>query len=150
MLTWDQIRTMSRAGIQFGAHTMSHPVVSRLSEAELHWELLEAKKILQERLDEPVHHFAFPFGKLEECGARAFPILSAAGYRSAATTEWGLNSPGANPYYLRRVQIGEMGTLARFAFELHRLFLNGDSGHLALAPSPTIEQGKTDLQPMGV
>jgi peptidoglycan/xylan/chitin deacetylase (PgdA/CDA1 family) len=150
MLTWDQIRTMRRAGIQFGAHTMSHPVVSRLSEAELHWELLEAKKILQERLDEPVHHFAFPFGKLEECGARAFPILSAAGYRSAATTEWGLNSPGANPYYLRRVQIGEMGTLARFAFELHRLFLNGDSGHLALAPSPSIEQGKTDLQPMGV
>jgi peptidoglycan/xylan/chitin deacetylase (PgdA/CDA1 family) len=149
MLSWDQIREMHRGGIQFGAHTMSHPVVSRLSADEMDWELRESKRILEERLNYPVHHFAFPFGKHEECGERAVSILSQAGYRSAATTEWGLNSPGADPFSLRRVQIGELGTLARFAFELTRLFLNGNAGHFASTASTSLDKGKTDLQPIG-
>jgi hypothetical protein len=34
-----------------------------------------------------------------------------------------VNVPGANPYQLRRVQIGEEGSLALFAFRLCQLFL---------------------------
>jgi peptidoglycan/xylan/chitin deacetylase (PgdA/CDA1 family) len=149
MLTWDQIRTMHRGGIQFGAHTMTHPVVSRLSVPEMNWEICESKRILEERLDHPVRHFAFPFGKYEECGESAVSILARAGYRSAATTEWGLNACDTNPFYLRRVQIGEMGSLARFAFELTRLFLSGTAAPLASAHTANLNKGKTDLQPMG-
>jgi peptidoglycan/xylan/chitin deacetylase (PgdA/CDA1 family) len=122
MLTWDQIRAMHLGGVSFGAHTMSHPVVSRLSEAELTWEILESKRILELRLDCPVRHFAFPFGKREEC-RNADAILAKGGFHSASTTEWGLNSRGTDPFQLRRVQIGEMGTQAMFAFQLSQLFL---------------------------
>jgi peptidoglycan/xylan/chitin deacetylase (PgdA/CDA1 family) len=124
MLTWDQIRTMQRGGISFGAHTMTHPVVSRLPVAEMEWEILKSKEILEERLDASVRHFAFPFGKRDECGDSALSILASGGFASAATTEWGLNSLGTNPFQLRRVQIGEMGSLAMFAFQLNKLFLN--------------------------
>lgn len=126
MLTWDQIRTMSRGGVFFGSHTMTHPVVSRLSRAELEWEILESRRILEDRLQSPVRHFAFPFGKEEECGEVAIAALASAGYCSAATTEWGLNTPSANPFRLCRVQIGEMGSQAVFAFQLARLFLSAN------------------------
>jgi len=122
MLTWDQIRAMHLGGVSFGAHTMSHPVASRLSEDELTWEILESKRILELRLNSPVRHFAFPFGKREECG-NAAAILAKGGFHSASTTEWGLNSQGTDPFRLRRVQIGEMGTQAMFAFQLSQLFL---------------------------
>jgi peptidoglycan/xylan/chitin deacetylase (PgdA/CDA1 family) len=126
MLTWDQIRAMHLGGVSFGAHTMSHPVVSRLSEAELTWEILESKRILELRLDSPVRHFAFPFGKREECGNTA-AMLAKGGFHSASTTEWGLNSRGTDPFQLRRVQIGEMGTQAMFAFQLSQLFLRNST-----------------------
>lgn len=125
MLTWDQIRTMHRAGISFGAHTMTHPVVSRLEPAEMEWEILKSKAILEARLDASVRHFAFPFGKRDECGDAAISVVAKGGFDSAATTEWGLNSVATNPYQLRRVQIGEMGSLAMFAFQLNKLFLYG-------------------------
>lgn len=126
MLTWDQIRTMLRGGVSFGSHTMTHPVVSRLSRAELEWEILESRRILEDRLQSSVRHFAFPFGKEEECGEAAISTLARAGFRSAATTEWGLNTPSTDPFRLRRVQIGEMGSQAVFAFQLAKLLLSAN------------------------
>jgi peptidoglycan/xylan/chitin deacetylase (PgdA/CDA1 family) len=123
MLSWEQIRTMDRAGISFGSHTMSHPVVSRLTPLEMETELLESKRILEQKLGHPVQNFAFPFGKREECGGAAREILTRGGYRSAVTTEWGLNTPHTDPLQLNRVSIGEERSLAMFAFQLNRLFL---------------------------
>ena len=123
MLTWEQVRTMHRAGIAFGSHTLTHPVISQLTSTEMERELGESKQILEEKLDSPVCDFAFPFGHPEDCGAAAGEVLARCGYRSAATTIWGVNVPGANPYQLRRVQIGEEGSLALFAFRLCQLFL---------------------------
>lgn len=128
MLTWEQIQIMHRSGITFGTHTMSHPVVSRLSAPELDWELRESKRILEQRLAAPVRHFAFPFGKSEECSDAALSLLVQDGYRSASSTEWGLNSAGGDTFRLRRIQIGETGSIGRFAFEINRLFLFKDSG----------------------
>ena len=114
---------------------MSHPVISRLSQSEMEWEILESKRLIEERLGSPVQHFAFPFGKQEECGEAALAILARGEFKSAATTEWGLNSPGTHPFYLRRVQIGEQTSLAMFAFQLNRLLLRAE---FRRAPIPAI------------
>ena len=126
MLTWEQIRTMHRAGLSFGSHTLTHPVISRLEPALLEHELLESKKFLEKRIGSAVHDFAYPFGKREDCGVIP-SALERYGYRSAATTVWGLNIPGINPYELRRVSIGEERSLGMFAFKLARLFLSGEA-----------------------
>jgi peptidoglycan/xylan/chitin deacetylase (PgdA/CDA1 family) len=123
VLTWDQIRTMQRAGIAFGSHTLSHPVVSRLTPAELEQELAESKRLLEEKLGSPVLDFAFPFGKISDCSAAAIQMLSRCGYRSAVTTVPGVNTPQVNPYELRRLQVGGNGSLARFAFDVNQAFL---------------------------
>ena len=130
MLSWEQIRTMDRAGISFGSHTMSHPVVSRLSPLEMEKELLESKRILEQKLGHPVQSFAFPFGKREECGDAARQILTRGKYRSAVTTEWGLNTRYTDPMQLNRVSIGEERSLAMFAFQLNRLFLRTTFDHV--------------------
>ena len=140
MLSWEQIRTMHRAGISFGSHTMTHPAVSRLAPVEMERELLESRQILEQRLGGPVPDFAFPFGQPADCANVAPALLARCGYRLAATTVWGVNTPGVNPYGLRRVQIGEERNLAMFAFKLSQLFLRAENedaapGSLAFSPS---------------
>jgi peptidoglycan/xylan/chitin deacetylase (PgdA/CDA1 family) len=123
MLNWSQIRTMCRCGIVFGSHTMTHPVVSQLTSSQLETELKESKELLEQRLANPVAHFAFPFGKPEDCGANTAPVLHRLGYRSAVTTVEGVNWAGDNPYGLRRTQVVNETSLSMFAFKLTQLFL---------------------------
>ena len=123
ILTWEQIHSMSRAGISFGSHTMTHPVVSQLSEPELVLELCGSKRLLEERIDTPVLDFAYPFGKVSDCSVAAQNMLSQCGYRSAVTTVPGANIPQLNPYELRRLQVGSDVSLARFAFDLNQALL---------------------------
>jgi hypothetical protein len=127
MLSWDQVRDMQKGGISFGAHTMTHPVVSRLPESDLDWELRESKRIVEERLQSEVKHFAFPFGKSDECGDAAVARLKQLGYRSASTTTEGINDSWTDPFQLRRVSFCEERLLASFALKLSHLFLFRDS-----------------------
>jgi peptidoglycan/xylan/chitin deacetylase (PgdA/CDA1 family) len=123
ILTWEQIHAMSGAGISFGSHTMTHPVVSQLSQAELALEISDSKQLLTERIGSPVLDFAFPFGKLSDCSVAALEMLFHCGYRSAVTTVPGANTPRLNQYELRRMQVGCDIPLARFAFDLNQAFL---------------------------
>jgi peptidoglycan/xylan/chitin deacetylase (PgdA/CDA1 family) len=123
MLNWSQIRTMCHCGIVFGSHTMTHPVVSQLTSSQLESELKESKEFLEQRLAKPVAHFAFPFGKPEDCGANTESVLQRLGYRSAVTTVEGVNWTGDNLYGLRRTQVVNETSLSMFAFKLNQLFL---------------------------
>lgn len=138
MLNWEQVQAMQQAGIVFGSHTVSHPVVSRLAPAEMDRELRESKQILEARLGRPVLDFAFPFGQLSDCGLEtSSAMVVRCGYRSAMTTVPGVNAPGANPFGLRRVQIGEERNLATFALRLNQLFLFAKDS-VVLEPGPSL------------
>ena len=123
MLTWAQIREMQAAGVEFGAHTLTHPVVSRLTQEQLEHEIIDSKRILEARIEERVQHFAFPFGKSTDCGTAAFPVIAKAGFRSASTTEDGVNGPGSDLLALNRVSLGEERHLPMFALKMAQLFL---------------------------
>lgn len=127
MLSWDQIREMHRAGVSFGSHTLSHPVVSQLGPEDLHRELSESKRIMEDRLGAPVTDFAYPFGKSADCGPHAASALARCGYRLAVTTTEGVNTPETNPYEFRRQQVGERSSPAVLALELVRCFLEDGS-----------------------
>src|SRR5260370_29687131 len=58
ILTWQQVQAMQNEGVTFGSHTISHPVVSRLAETELQRELADSKRMLEEKLGQPVTNFA--------------------------------------------------------------------------------------------
>jgi len=123
MLTWQQIREMQKAGISFGAHTMSHPVVGRLEPDEKQEELGDSKRLLEERLQQSMEHFAYPFGSVSDVDAETCSLMPGFGYRSAVSTAWGINVPKTNRFLLRRIG-GEVPSLPLFSFYLRQLFLS--------------------------
>lgn len=135
MLTWDQVRTMCRAGITFGSHTMTHPVVSQLTGEQLEHELCESKRLLELRIAASASHFAFPFGRPADCGKAAALVLARSGYRSAATTVEGTNAQGDNVYELRRTQVCIERSVSMFACKLNQLFFSAGAEDSAAAYS---------------
>jgi peptidoglycan/xylan/chitin deacetylase (PgdA/CDA1 family) len=54
---------MHEAGMEIGAHTHTHPSLTRVSVEVARDELRRSKSILEDRLQVPVTSFAYPFGK---------------------------------------------------------------------------------------
>lgn len=62
-LTWDALREMSATGlIDVGSHTHTHAVVDKLDPTELRSELQRSKARIEDELQRPVKHFAYPKG----------------------------------------------------------------------------------------
>jgi peptidoglycan/xylan/chitin deacetylase (PgdA/CDA1 family) len=146
MLNWTQVREMQRNGIEFGAHTMTHPALSRLEPQEAKRELRESKQLIEERLQTPVRDFAYPFGQPWDCSAEVEQLIVRYGFRSAVTTSWGINRTGANPFALRRPQIGQEGSLSLYAFQMNQLFLRDEEprasdsfSHLPVSATPAAQ-----------
>ena len=123
MMTWEQAREMQKGGVDFGAHTMTHPVVSRLQTEDLRRELSESKRLIEQRLNSPVDSFAFPFGKSLDCGYGINHILTSCGFRSAMTSIVGINEPGVDLFRIRRLGVESSPNIAHFAFQLQRAFM---------------------------
>ena len=105
-LQWDEVREMAAAGIEFGAHTRTHPILSQVtSPEELADEIAGSKRRIESQLDRPVDHFCYPNGSNEDFGADAVEAVRAAGFRTAVTTEKGLNYPGAQEFRLVRIGV---------------------------------------------
>ncbi len=140
MLDWNQVRSMQASGISFGAHTMTHPSVARVAAASLDEELIASRSLLEACLDAPAEDFAYPFGKSSDCLAAGDDYLARCGYRSAVTTLEGINSFGADPLRLNRLQIGDDCSLSLFAFNLARMFFESVS-ESSISPAPTRSEG---------
>ena len=123
MLTWDQIRIMHRAGISFGSHTLSHPIMARIPFAEAERELKESRAIIEQRLGIFVDTFAFPFGQPSDIDGISPEILKGCGYRCAMTTIEGVNHPGISPYRIKRTQICNEWSIPMFAWKLSQYFM---------------------------
>jgi peptidoglycan/xylan/chitin deacetylase (PgdA/CDA1 family) len=61
-LNWHKIKEMSKYGIEFGSHTISHPYLSNMSNDEIMYELVTSKKSIQEKLGIEVKSISYPFG----------------------------------------------------------------------------------------
>jgi len=90
MLTWGELGQLDRSPlITIGAHTRTHPVLSRLTPPELEDELLGARRELEERLGHQVPHLAYPFGGGVQAGWREFQAAEHLGFECAVTTRFG-------------------------------------------------------------
>ncbi len=103
ILSWNEIEEMSGAGISFGAHTKSHPVLSAISVPEAETEISESKKIIENRTQKRVTTFAYPYGKNEDFSTDIVDILVSEGFEYACTTNAGSEMfPISNPLRLKR------------------------------------------------
>ena len=104
-LSWDEVRLMSENQITFGAHTVSHPILTRLSLAEAYQEIMESKETIEKQLNAPVRLFAYPNGGREDFNASIKDFLRRSNFLSAVTTIWGTNDRETDLFELRRVSL---------------------------------------------
>ncbi len=109
-LTWEEIKTLSSAGWSVQAHSESHADHSMLSRFELHQEMENSRRILDQN-NTPVNHYAYPFGRYN---AEAIDTARALGFVSAATVHSGLYKAGTDPFCLPRIEINRNDDLKRF------------------------------------
>jgi peptidoglycan/xylan/chitin deacetylase (PgdA/CDA1 family) len=103
-LTWDSVREMAAHAIEFGAHSATHPILSRVeSEAELRAEIEGSKRRIEQELGRPVRHFCYPNGRPEDIGERVVACVKSAGFETAVVTSEGFNRTGADPLLLKRI-----------------------------------------------
>ncbi len=103
-MNWDELRAMAAEGVEIGCHTESHPILTRLeSHAELEYEIKGAKQALEESLSLPVRHFCYPNGKSPDINDTVVDTVRKAGFDSAVTCFWGLNSNAVEPMRMQRL-----------------------------------------------
>jgi peptidoglycan/xylan/chitin deacetylase (PgdA/CDA1 family) len=80
LMTWEQIREVSRCGISIGSHTHTHPVLSRLAREGQREELRVSKEILEREVGKPVRSIAYPFGGSLHYGKDSMSLALECGY----------------------------------------------------------------------
>lgn len=117
-LTWAQIREMQSSGVQMGAHTRSHPILSRIPLARAREEIVQSKAVIQAETGTEVVSFAYPNGGREDFGPEHRTLLRQAGIQAGFSL---LPGPAnfaetlRDPLAIRRVYINYGDGLARFA-----------------------------------
>lgn len=101
IMTAGQIHDWANLGIEFGAHTRTHPDLTTLSATALSEEIEGSAEDLRHVLGRSVHAFAYPNGShnaaIETCVRRAYDL--------AFTVEEGLNNARTDPYLLKRTMV---------------------------------------------
>ena len=115
-MTWDQLRGIAERRIEVGSHTVTHPHLTQLSDAELDRELGESRTRIEDELGRAPRLLAYPYG---EHDARVHAAVRRAGY-AAAFAQWP-GSSVANPYALPRVSFYREDSLRRAMFKTTKL-----------------------------
>ena len=103
MMRDDQVRQLRAAGMEIGAHTISHPILAQLGDADANREIVDGGRYLSEILREPIALFAYPNGKPgTDYGPRDVAAVRTAGYRAAVSTAWGVAAQRADIFQLPR------------------------------------------------
>jgi peptidoglycan/xylan/chitin deacetylase (PgdA/CDA1 family) len=123
MLRWSELREMAGSVWEVGSHTVEHRILTKISHAEIQWELANSKITLEQNLQTPVTLFAYPNGKEPDFGKTTRELVRSAGYRAALTTVSELNREGFDPFEICRISPWEE-QLPEFAVKLEWMFWN--------------------------
>jgi peptidoglycan/xylan/chitin deacetylase (PgdA/CDA1 family) len=107
-LDWDGLRKLADEPLcTIGAHTLTHPLLGTQDEAVARHEMAHSKVILEERLQRPVLHMAYPVGDALAAGQREFRLARELGFETGVTTRPGVIFPehGAHLHALPRLSV---------------------------------------------
>jgi peptidoglycan/xylan/chitin deacetylase (PgdA/CDA1 family) len=122
MMSSEEVRAMHAAGMGIGAHSVDHPILSTLDDAELTREIRDSRDTLQEIVSAPVDLFAYPNGiPGRDFGEREKAAVRRLGFRAALASSWGVVTRRTDPYALPRCKPWDR-TAGRFLLRLVSLY----------------------------
>jgi peptidoglycan/xylan/chitin deacetylase (PgdA/CDA1 family) len=79
-MDWGELRGLAERGVEVGSHTITHPHLTRITDAELSRELEDSRSQIEDELGRPCTLLAYPYG---ENDARVRDAARRAGYSAA-------------------------------------------------------------------
>lgn len=101
-LTWEQIMEMQAAGMEIGAHTLSHASLPGMQYEKIWEELILSRYILEQRLGREVRTLAYPYGRFDPVVAH---LAREAGYWLSVTTKQGVTHTSDTLQTMRRIRV---------------------------------------------
>lgn len=97
-----EIREMLKSGMEIGAHGMSHSYLTELPPSRVRQEVENSREAIEMCCGSRVDIFAYPGGHQNR---EVVASVRSAGYRAAVSCIHGRNTPGTDPFLLRRIEI---------------------------------------------
>lgn len=122
LLSQTEIDEMRDSGlVEFGAHTCSHAILSRLSAEEQAREINGCKTAIENMVGRSCDHFAYPNGSTQDHDPVTAQLISDAGFASCVNMRPGANMPDTERMHLFRYGIGSDTTFSRFKLMVHHI-----------------------------
>jgi peptidoglycan/xylan/chitin deacetylase (PgdA/CDA1 family) len=102
MLSWDDVHALRGLGFTIGAHTVNHPILSRVTPQRAWTEILGSRTMIESACGAAPRAFAYPNGGAAEYTETVKRLVREAGFSCAVTTRFGLNTSNTDPWELRR------------------------------------------------
>jgi peptidoglycan/xylan/chitin deacetylase (PgdA/CDA1 family) len=122
MLAAGEVREMAGSGIiEFGAHTCSHAILSRLSPAERSREITASLAAVERLTGAPCTLFAYPNGRVTDYGPCDVAMLRDSQTNVAVTTVTGPNDRSVPALEMRRYMVGSGTSVGQFKLMTHHV-----------------------------
>jgi len=90
-MSWDELKSFAADPlVTVGAHSITHCNLAHQSEATAREEMTASRARIEEKLQRPVVHLAYPYGDKDAAGVREFALAASSGYKTAVTTRPGM------------------------------------------------------------
>lgn len=88
-MTWDALRAAEKRGMEFGPHTVTHPILAQSSDEQVATEVALSWEKLQREARNPVPIFCYPNGQFSDFNSREITMVRLAGMLGAVSGEPG-------------------------------------------------------------
>ena len=120
MMRSEEVVALHRAGMEVGAHTVTHPILAETPFDICRKEIEDGRRRLQELVGDEIGLFAYPNGRPDrDYTAAHVQLLRELGFDAAVTTAWGAASPDDDRFQIPRFTPWDAGNL-RFGVRLAR------------------------------
>lgn len=111
-LDWREVKEMQAQGVEFGSHTLTHPMLSQVSHEVARREIGESRQELEDRLGTGIAFFCYPRGDFNDAVKQ---MVRDEGYRAACSTLPGVNDRRTDLFELKRTYISRHDSAKEFA-----------------------------------
>ena len=101
LMNWNEIVELAKSGIDFGAHTVNHPNLSKLPFDSTVQEIVDSKSMIETHLGKDVLFFAYPYGRFNH----KIKSIVEGEFFGACSTNLGFVSSKSDIYLLPRVEM---------------------------------------------
>ena len=124
MATREQLQAWVEAGMEIGAHSLTHPILTSLDDEEARCELESSKNLLEQALGVEISSLAYPNGPgmVSNVDERIVNLAKNIGYKYAVTSKRGAVNTRSSVLAIPRIAVNERLRGDAFRWKLERGF----------------------------